>query len=73
MQRFFLVLIPAVWVVAIAIVAVQNATPVAIRFIAFQSVELPFGLVLSFCAAGGMLLTALLMLFLEGRKPSKQR
>jgi uncharacterized integral membrane protein len=68
MPRLLLVLIPAVWVVAIAIVSVQNATPVAIKFLTFQSVELPFGVILSFCVAGGMVLTALLILLLGSRK-----
>jgi uncharacterized integral membrane protein len=68
MPRLLLVLIPAVWVVAIAILSVQNATPVAIKFLTFQSVALPFGVVLSFCAAGGMVATALLLLLLGGRK-----
>lgn len=71
MTRFLIVLLPAVWVVAIAIVAVQNATPVSLQFLGLQSVEMPFGVVLAFCAAGGMVLTAILLLLwgdLLGRK-----
>jgi uncharacterized integral membrane protein len=58
MQKLLLVLISATWVVAIAILAVQNATPVAIKFLGLQSVELPFGVVLSFFAASSMVITA---------------
>ena len=58
MSKFLVVLLPAVWVVAIAIIAVQNATPVSLQFLNFRSIEMPFGVVLAFCAAGGMLVTA---------------
>jgi uncharacterized integral membrane protein len=70
MQRLLLVLLPALWVVAIAIVAVQNATPVSIHFLGLRSVELPFGVVLSFGVAGGMLLAALLLVLLGSRQRS---
>lgn len=63
MKKLLLVLIPAIWVVAIAILSVQNATPVAVQFLTFRSVELPVGVVLSFGVAGGMVITALLLLW----------
>lgn len=66
MVKFAFAVIPAVWVVAIAIIAVQNATPVSIRLLNLQSIEMPFGVLLAFCAAGGMLGTALLLLVLGG-------
>lgn len=68
MQKLLLVIILAVWIVAIAIVSVQNATPVAIQFFGLESVELPFGVVLSFCVAGGMLVTAVLLSLLGGHR-----
>lgn len=68
MQKLLLVVIPAVWVVAIAILSVQNATPVTIQFLGWQSIELPFGVVLGFCVAGGMLVTALGLLLLGGKR-----
>ncbi|MEO1093670.1 MAG: hypothetical protein AAFX01_02055 [Cyanobacteria bacterium J06638_28] len=61
MRQLTLVTLLALWIMAIAIIAVQNATPVAIQFLTFQSVALPFGVVLSFCAALGMLMTAALL------------
>lgn len=54
MINFLLALSAAVWVIAIAIIAVQNATPVAINFLTFQSVRLPFGVALAFSVAAGM-------------------
>ncbi|MBE9137604.1 DUF1049 domain-containing protein [Nodosilinea sp. LEGE 07088] len=66
MIRLVLALVPAVWVVAIAIVAIQNATPVSIRLITLQSIEIPFGVLLAFCAAAGMVAAALVLLVLGG-------
>ncbi|WP_250125545.1 LapA family protein [Chroococcidiopsis sp. CCMEE 29] len=48
-------LILAIWVVAIAILSVQNATPVSLRFLNFQSIQLPVGLVLAFSAGVGLI------------------
>lgn len=54
-------IIVAVWVVAIAILSVQNATPVSLRFLNFQSIQLPIGLVLAFSAGVGLIAVALLL------------
>jgi uncharacterized integral membrane protein len=72
MIRFTFAVIPAVWVIAIAIIAVQNATPVSVRLLNLQSIEIPFGVLLAFCAAGGMLGSALLLMALGGN-PLKRR
>lgn len=66
MIRLVFAVVPAVWVVAIAIIAVQNATPVSFRLITLQSIEMPFGVLLAFCAATGMVATALVLLVLGG-------
>ncbi|MFZ4675149.1 MAG: hypothetical protein ACOYM4_05535 [Nodosilinea sp.] len=66
MIRLVFAVVPAVWVVAIAIIAVQNATPVSFRLITLQSIEMPFGVLLAFCAAAGMVATALVLLVLGG-------
>lgn len=68
MQKLLLVVIPAIWVMAIAMISVQNATPVTIQFFGLKSVELPFGVVLSFCTAGGMVVTAGLVWLLGGQR-----
>lgn len=72
MQRFLLVLVPALWVVAIAIVSVQNATPVSVQFLTFHSVELPVGVLLSFGVAGGMAITAVLLQLWGLRQPTQR-
>lgn len=66
MIRLAFAIIPAVWVVAIAIIAVQNATPVSIQLLNLRSIEIPFGVLLAFCAAGGMLGMALVLGVLGG-------
>jgi len=45
---------------AIAIISVQNATPVSLRFLTFESIQIPVGLVLAFCVAVGMIVMSIL-------------
>lgn len=52
-------LVVACWVVAIAILSVQNAEPVSLRFLTFESIQLPVGLVLAFSAGLGIIGVAL--------------
>ena len=47
-------IILAAWILAIAILSVQNATPVSLRFLNFQSIELPVGLMLAFWVGVGI-------------------
>lgn len=72
MSRPLLAIIPALWVAAIAIVAVQNATPVSIRLLMLRSIEIPFGVLLAFGAAGGMVVAAL-GLWLLGLSSGKRK
>ncbi|MCV3215416.1 lipopolysaccharide assembly protein LapA domain-containing protein [Plectonema radiosum NIES-515] len=53
-------LVVAIWVVAIAIISVQNATPVSLKFFTFQSIQIPIGLILAFSAGVGIIGIALL-------------
>jgi Lipopolysaccharide assembly protein A domain len=54
MVKFLTALIFAVWIVAIALISVQNATPVALRFLVFETVQIPVGMVLALCAGLGI-------------------
>ncbi|MFY7802689.1 MAG: LapA family protein [Limnoraphis robusta] len=54
-------LILAVGMSAIAIVSVQNATPVSIKFLTFESIQFPVGVILAFSVAVGLILTAILI------------
>ncbi|BBD65465.1 hypothetical protein NIES4072_08600 [Nostoc commune NIES-4072] len=57
---FLTSIVVAVWVIAIAIISVQNATPVSLKFLTFQSIQIPMGLVLAFSAVVGLIGMALL-------------
>jgi uncharacterized integral membrane protein len=45
----------AVWVMAIALLSVQNATLVRLKFLSLQSIQIPVGLVLAFCVCVGLI------------------
>jgi uncharacterized integral membrane protein len=53
-------IVVAFWVIAIAIVSVQNAEPVSLKFFSYQSIKIPFGLVLAFSAGFGIIGIAIL-------------
>ncbi|MDF0553799.1 LapA family protein [Kamptonema sp. UHCC 0994] len=53
--HLFISLIVAAWVSAIAIFSVQNATPVSLNFLFFQSIKIPVGLVLALSATAGII------------------
>lgn len=60
--------IAAIWVVAIALLSVQNATPVSLQFLGFSSIQLPVGLVLAVSIGLGMIGGALVLsVFRKGR------
>lgn len=55
MATFLTSLIVAFWIGAIALLSVQNARPVSLQFLGFQSVAMPLGLLLAFSVILGML------------------
>lgn len=58
--NLLLSIIVALWIMAIAIVSVQNATPISLRFLTFKSIQIPLGLLLTFFVAFGIIATSLL-------------
>lgn len=63
--------IAAIWVVATALLSVQNAAPVSLQFLGFSSIPLPVGLVLAASTGLGMIGGALAgALFTKGRNVS---
>lgn len=54
MARFVLAIVVALWVCVIALVAAQNGAPVSLRFLGFQSIQIPLGVLLAFCVAIGI-------------------
>ena len=50
----------AVWIVAISILSMQNADPIRLRFLRYQTIQLPVGFVLAVSAGAGVVATALI-------------
>jgi uncharacterized integral membrane protein len=63
MTRFITSLVLATWISAMALIAIQNATPVTLQFLVAQSVSIPVGLVMAFSASLGMVGAALAINF----------
>ncbi|ELS01282.1 Protein of unknown function (DUF1049) [Xenococcus sp. PCC 7305] len=55
-------LISAIWVSAIAIFSIQNIQLVSVKFVFWQSIQIPVGVLLAICAGIGMILGAFLPL-----------
>ncbi len=56
MTNLIISAIAAAWIVLIALLSVQNATLVSLKFLVWQSIELPWGLILSGAIGIGFLL-----------------
>ena len=48
-------LIIAGWIGAIAILSIQNFTPVSIKFLSFETIQIPVGIILAFSVAVGVI------------------
>ncbi|MEM8642037.1 MAG: DUF1049 domain-containing protein [Cyanobacteria bacterium P01_G01_bin.54] len=51
------------WLVFVATLSIQNITPISLKFFTFRSVEIPFGVLLTFAVGIGLGLGALAPLF----------
>ncbi len=63
----------AFWLGAIAIFSIQNITLVSLKFILWESIELPIGVLLSFCVGGGLIIGSLFPLFLKQTRKKRLR
>ncbi len=52
----------------VATVSIQNITPLTLRFLTWESVEIPFGILLTATVAVGLLVGAVLPLLVGSRK-----
>ncbi|MGB3533895.1 MAG: DUF1049 domain-containing protein [Microcoleaceae cyanobacterium] len=52
-------LLLAIWIGVIAMISVQNATLVVLKFIVFESIQIPVGVVLALSAVFGIVLGSL--------------
>ncbi len=56
-------LIIGAWIIAIALISIQNITPISLQFLTFIAIPLPFGIVLAFSVTFGLLLGAIIPIF----------
>ena len=61
------------WLIAIAIVAMQNADPVTLLFLSWQSVQIPFGLLFACSVAAGLVAGGVWQLAQPVRTKKKSR
>ncbi|NES72735.1 MAG: DUF1049 domain-containing protein [Okeania sp. SIO2D1] len=54
-------IILALWVSGIAIFSVQNSTPISLKFMAFQSIQIPVGVILAFSVSIGVIISSILL------------
>lgn len=73
MVRLLTASILAFWVCAIALIAAQNGTRVSLQFLGMQTIEIPFGIMLAFSAAIGMVSAALVLPLLQSGRVSSLR
>ncbi len=73
MVKLLVVIIPAVLMIAIAILSVQNATLVPITFLTSTTIALPVGIWIAFAIGAGMIGTAILLSLFGSKKPKGNR
>ncbi|HBB30884.1 MAG TPA: DUF1049 domain-containing protein [Cyanobacteria bacterium UBA8803] len=61
--NFLISLIVTAWIGAIAILSLQNATLVSLKFLTFESIQLPVGIVLAFSVGVGVMGGAIVPIF----------
>ncbi len=67
MLSFLSSLVMSLWLILIAVFSIQNVTDVTLRFLVFESIKIPLGVVLAISAAVGMLAQPLLLAIFRGR------
>ena len=65
--NFISSLIVAAWVSAIALLAIQNIQAVSLKFLVWQSIQFPIGVLLAFCAAVGFVAGSLIPVLWQRR------
>ena len=58
---------------AVAIFSIQNIQPVALQFFSFRSIQLPIGVLLTFCLGIGIILGSLISASFGSKKKSRVR
>ena len=72
LSQLAIALLLATGLTTLALLSIQNVNPVALTFLAFRSIQLPVGLLLVFCVAGGLVVGSCFPLLSGGRSRSKR-
>lgn len=71
MTNFLTAILLAAWIGIIAVFSIQNITAVSLKFLAFESIQLPVGVLLAFSMGIGTIVAAIASLL--WRKPRKSK
>jgi uncharacterized integral membrane protein len=71
--NLILALLMAAWLGAIAVFSIQNIREVSLKFLMFESIQLPVGVLLSFCVGLGLVIGSLAPLLWQGSKNQRRR
>ncbi|MFM1842343.1 MAG: hypothetical protein RLZZ490_1079 [Cyanobacteriota bacterium] len=72
LSQLAIALLLATGLTALALLSIQNVSPVALTFLTFQSIQLPVGLLLIFCVAAGLVIGAILPGLSGGKSRSRR-
>ncbi len=73
LTNLIIALLLAFWLGAIAVFSIQNITAVSLKFLVWESIKLPIGVLLSLCVGGGLIMGSFLPLLLKTSKRSRKR
>jgi putative membrane protein len=71
LSQLAIALLLATGLTALALLSIQNVNPIALTFLAFRSIQLPVGLLLVLCVAGGIIVGSFFPLLGGGKRRSK--
>jgi uncharacterized integral membrane protein len=63
LTQLVIALVMAAWLLAMVLLSIQNVAPVSLKFLLFESIDLPIGLLLTLCLGGGLVLGAWIGVF----------
>jgi uncharacterized integral membrane protein len=63
----------AAWIGAIAILSIQNITPVSLKFLTFETIQIPVGVVLAFSVGVGLIGGAIAPVLLQSMGTQRER
>ncbi|GFE67719.1 DUF1049 domain-containing protein [Chroococcus sp. FPU101] len=66
-------LIIAGWIATMSVFSIQNITPYALKFLQFESIKIPIGVLLSISVGSGFILGSFVPLFFSSPKKSSRR